>query len=76
MRTGRPDEAITLFRHAIELDPDSPDALLYMAGALAATGRPADALPYFERSIKAGPPTTMAWQLPRRSPVTGAAPSC
>ena len=35
------------------------EALLYMAGVLTSSGRPADALPYFERSIKANP-TTMA----------------
>jgi Flp pilus assembly protein TadD len=33
---------------------------LYLAGALASGGRPADALPYFERALDAGPPSTMA----------------
>ena len=60
MRTGRGDEAMALFRRAIDADPGNAEALLYLAGALSASGRPADALPYFERSLKAGPPTTMA----------------
>ena len=33
---------------------------MYLAGALATEGHPADALPYFERAIEAGPPSTMA----------------
>ena len=59
MRAGRRDEALALFTKAIDLDPANSEALLYMAGALTSGGRPADALPYFERSIKANP-TTMA----------------
>ena len=34
--------------------------MLYLAGALASGGHPADALPYFERALEAGPPSTMA----------------
>ena len=63
MRSGRPDEAIQaiqLFRQAIEREPGNAEALLYLAGALAAAGHPADALPYFERALEAGPPSTMA----------------
>ena len=60
MRSGRPDQAIQLFRQAIEHDPKNADALLYLAGALASGGRPAEALPYFERALEAGPPSTMA----------------
>ena len=59
MRAGRRDEALSLFTKAIARDPTNAEALLYLAGALASGGRPADALPYFERSIKADP-TTMA----------------
>jgi Flp pilus assembly protein TadD len=33
---------------------------LYLAGALASAGRSADALPYFERAVKADPASTMA----------------
>ncbi|HEY7055697.1 MAG TPA: tetratricopeptide repeat protein, partial [Vicinamibacterales bacterium] len=32
----------------------------YLAGALASNGRPAEALPYFQRALDAGPPSTMA----------------
>ena len=38
MRTGRPDEAIALFRRAIEREPKNGEALLYLAGALASSG--------------------------------------
>ena len=60
MRSGRPDEAMRLFREAIEREPGNAEALLYLAGALASAGRSADALPYFERALKAGPASTMA----------------
>ena len=59
MRTGQRDEATALLRRAIERDPRNAEALLYLAGALAATGRPAEAVPYFERAL-AGGRTTMA----------------
>src|SRR6266496_5572295 len=59
-RSGRPDQAIQLFRQAIEREPGNAEALLYLAGALASGGHPADALPYFERALEAGPPSTMA----------------
>ena len=49
-----------LFRQAVERDPGNAEALLYLAGALASSGRPADALPYFQRALDAGPPSTMA----------------
>src|SRR5687768_10366849 len=35
-------------------------ALLYLAGALAASHRPAEALPFFERALAAGPRSSMA----------------
>ena len=60
MRSGRPDEAMRLFREAIARDPANAEALLYLAGALASAGRSADALPYFERAVKADPASTMA----------------
>jgi Flp pilus assembly protein TadD len=41
-------------------EPKNGEALLYLAGALASGGRPADALPYFERALDAGPRSTMA----------------
>ena len=49
-----------LFRQAIDREPRNAEALLYLAGALASSGRPADALPYFQRALNAGPPSTMA----------------
>jgi cytochrome c-type biogenesis protein CcmH/NrfG len=49
-----------LFRQVVQHDPKNGEALLYLAGALASGGRPADALPYFERALDAGPPSTMA----------------
>jgi cytochrome c-type biogenesis protein CcmH/NrfG len=49
-----------LFRQVVEHDPNNAEALLYLAGALASGGRPADALPYFERALDAGPRSTIA----------------
>ena len=49
-----------LFQQAIEREPKNAEALLYLAGVLVSRGRPADALPYFERALAAGPPSTMA----------------
>ncbi len=60
MRMGHPDEAIALFRRAVDGDPKNAEALLYLAGALASNGHPAEAVPFFERALAAGPPTTMA----------------
>jgi tetratricopeptide (TPR) repeat protein len=51
----RTEDAIRLFRDAVERDPKNGDALLYMAGALVSTGRQQEALPYFERAIAADP---------------------
>jgi cytochrome c-type biogenesis protein CcmH/NrfG len=59
MRTGRPEEGVTLFRRAIEREPKNGEVLLYLAGALASTGHPAEALPFFERALDAGQRTTM-----------------
>ena len=61
MRAGAAEEAIALFRKAVEREPMNGEALLYLAGALASTGRPAEALPYFERTLFAGPRSSMAW---------------
>jgi cytochrome c-type biogenesis protein CcmH/NrfG len=60
MRSGRADRAMDLFRQVLQHDPKNGEALLYLAGALASGGRPADALPYFERALNAGPRSTMA----------------
>jgi Flp pilus assembly protein TadD len=45
---------------AVEREPANGEALLYLAGALAASGHPADALPFFERALAAGPRSSMA----------------
>ena len=60
MRAGRADEAIALFRKAVEREPKNGEALLYLAGALAAGGRSSEALPLFERALEAGPRSSMA----------------
>ena len=60
MRVGQKDEAIALLRRAVDQDPKNAEALLYLAGALAASGRPAEAVPFFERTLAVGPRTTMA----------------
>jgi cytochrome c-type biogenesis protein CcmH/NrfG len=60
MRAGRAEEATALFRKAVEREPENGEALLYLAGALASNGRPAEALPFFERALRAGPRSTMA----------------
>jgi len=59
MRAGRAEEAIALFRRAVEREPANAEALLYLAGALSSTGHPAEAVPLFERALAAGPRTTM-----------------
>ena len=60
MRTSQAAEGMRLFQSAIARDPNNGDALLYLAGALAAGGRSAEALPYFERAVAADPRSTMA----------------
>ena len=49
--TRNADPAIARFRVAVEREPRNAEALLYLAGALASTGHPADALPYFESTL-------------------------
>ena len=56
---GARTRRIGLFRQAVEREPRNAEALLYLAGALASGGRPAEALPYFERALEAGPASTM-----------------
>jgi cytochrome c-type biogenesis protein CcmH/NrfG len=60
MRAGQPDAAIALLRRAVDQDPKNAEALLYLAGALAASGRPAEAVPFFERALAVGPRSAMA----------------
>ena len=60
VRGGRLDEAVRLFREAVEAEPRNPEALLSLAGALAKGGRAMEAVPYFERALEAGSPSTLA----------------
>ena len=60
MRGGRVDEALALFERAVTLEPDNPEALLDLAGALGKSGRSREAIPYFEKAIEAGGRTTAA----------------
>ena len=60
VRSGDRRRRSRLFRRAVDREPKNGEALLYLAGAIASTGRPTDALPYFERALKAGPRSTMA----------------
>ena len=59
MRAGRQRRGAVAVHESDRARSGEAEALLYMAGVLTSSGRPADALPYFERSIKANP-TTMA----------------
>ncbi len=60
MRTGQPGEGMRLFQSAIERDPKNGEGLLYLAGALTAGKRFAEAVPYLERAVAADPQSTMA----------------
>ena len=61
MRAGRADEGIApLPRGRWSASRRTREALLYLAGALASSGRPAEAVPFFERALAAGPRSTMA----------------
>ena len=44
----------------MEREPGHGEALLYLAGALASTGHPAEALPFFEKALAVGPRSSMA----------------
>jgi serine/threonine-protein kinase len=47
---GRYEEAIETFQHVLAVDPGFPGANEFLARALVFAGRPADALPVFERA--------------------------
>jgi tetratricopeptide (TPR) repeat protein len=59
VRTGAPAEAIRLLQRAVELDPRNAEALLYLAGALAASGRASDACRSSSAGSPSGPAATM-----------------
>jgi Flp pilus assembly protein TadD len=48
------DDAIALLQQAANEAPDDAEALAGLAAALARTGRPSEAVPYFERAVDAG----------------------
>jgi Flp pilus assembly protein TadD len=60
MRADRVTEALPLFERAVALEPDNPEALLDLAGALGKSGRSRAAIPYFEKAIAIGGRTTVA----------------
>lgn len=48
------DDAIRLLRQVADEVPGDAEALAGLGAALARTGRPAEAVPYFQRAIDAG----------------------
>jgi Tfp pilus assembly protein PilF len=48
------DRAIARFTTVVSTHPAHAEALTNLAGALAKAGRPAEAVPYFERAVEAG----------------------
>jgi tetratricopeptide (TPR) repeat protein/TolB-like protein len=53
--TGRTNEAISEFQHALELAPNWDEAYRRLASALTYAGRKAEALQYFRKAIDANP---------------------
>jgi tetratricopeptide (TPR) repeat protein len=62
LRAGRPNEAIPLFRQALELVPNSVAATLGLARALAATGRYEEALLRYDECLESLPDSYDALQ--------------
>jgi TolB-like protein/DNA-binding winged helix-turn-helix (wHTH) protein/Tfp pilus assembly protein PilF len=54
-KLGRPEEALTLFLRAVELDPLSGIIVLNMGSALNSLGRFEEALAWYERSLELDP---------------------
>jgi tetratricopeptide (TPR) repeat protein len=52
---GRHNEAIDHWRRATALDPDEFEKLLAIAISIARSGRPADAVPYFQLFADSAP---------------------
>jgi Tfp pilus assembly protein PilF len=61
VRIGEPDRAMGLLRSVVERQPGNVDAVVAFGGLLAKTGHPADAVPYFERAIRAGAKSPIVW---------------
>jgi Tfp pilus assembly protein PilF len=60
-RAGNAEAAISAFRRAVDLDPQSPEKLSNLGVALKNAGRPVEALPLFERGLRIRPnaPSTL-----------------
>jgi Flp pilus assembly protein TadD len=55
MMLGQPDEAMSAYRRALELDPDDAEAHNVMGVALVRSGLKAQALEHFERAVRLAP---------------------
>jgi tetratricopeptide (TPR) repeat protein len=56
------EAAVTGYRSALALKPDSSDALIALGGTLLRAGRPGDAVPYLKRAIHVDPKSQVAWR--------------
>ena len=52
---GKEDEALAFLRQAVQLNPESPDALSNLGGLLERQGHPAEALPYYREALRLRP---------------------
>ncbi len=55
LKTGRAEEAIEHFRHALELAPDEPENYVNLGAAVSAIGQPQAAIPLLERALTMAP---------------------
>ncbi|CAN5839541.1 hypothetical protein BH18ACI5_BH18ACI5_21010 [soil metagenome] len=62
MREGRMDEAFELELKVAELDPGDGYAPYFAGCVQQFRGRPAEALPFFQRAVKREPPHGFAWR--------------
>jgi tetratricopeptide (TPR) repeat protein len=60
LQSGKTSEALTQAKRAVDLDPENLDGHLCLGSALRAAGRPADAVPEFERGTRRSPPDPRA----------------
>jgi len=59
---GDMEVAITGYRSALTLKPESQDALTALGGTFLRAGRPRDAIPYLQRAIRADARSQAAWR--------------
>jgi tetratricopeptide (TPR) repeat protein len=62
LNDNRFDEAIARYNAALQIRPDSPDALQGLSGTYMKAGQPAQAISVFERMVKAHSASTEAWR--------------